>query len=75
MNTQHVSILQKKHYQLVKTIDSTVNRTATADMIIWDGKNEDGESLFNVVYIYVYESPKERGIGKFTCITGKNRFK
>jgi len=37
--------------------------------IIWDGKNESGDTVVNGVYLYTYESPKEKGIDKFTVIT------
>ena len=36
--------------------------------IVWDGKNSLGELVTSGVYLYVYESPREKGIGKFTLI-------
>jgi hypothetical protein len=36
--------------------------------IIWDGKNEEGKAISNGIYLYTYESPREKGVGKFTVI-------
>jgi len=36
--------------------------------LTWDGKNEDGEPVTSGIYLYIYESPTEKGIGKFTII-------
>jgi hypothetical protein len=40
--------------------------------LVWDGKNESGEPVTNGIYLYTYESPKEKGVGKFTVIYGVN---
>ena len=34
----------------------------------WDGLNEAGEPVTNGIYIYTHDSPKEKGIGKFTVL-------
>ena len=39
--------------------------------IIWDGKTEKNEPVTNGIYLYTYESPKEKGIGKFTVLRNK----
>jgi len=36
--------------------------------ITWDGKTESGEPIASGMYLYTYESPKEKGVGKFTVI-------
>ena len=36
--------------------------------ITWDGKTEHGNTVISGIYLYIYESPKEKGIGKFTVI-------
>jgi len=47
---------------LVKTLTETSGR----DEIDWDGTNEQGEKVVDGIYLYIYESPTEKGIGKFT---------
>jgi len=51
--------------ELVKTLTGIKDRKE----ITWDGKNESGEPVISGIYLYVYESPKEKGTGKFTLIT------
>jgi len=36
--------------------------------ITWNGKNEFGDNVLSGIYLYVYESPTEKGSGKFTVI-------
>jgi len=43
-------------------------RPGTGKEIVWDGKTENGEPVASGIYLYTYESPKEKGIGKFTVI-------
>jgi len=43
-------------------------RPGTGKEIVWDGKAENGEPVASGIYLYTYESPKEKGIGKFTVI-------
>jgi len=42
--------------------------SAKTDELIWDGKTDNGTPVANGIYLYTYESPKEKGIGKFTVI-------
>ena len=35
----------------------------------WDGTDGNGGQVANGIYIYVFESPKEKGIGKITIIS------
>jgi len=42
--------------------------SAKTDELVWDGKTENGSQITNGIYLYTYESPKEKGIGKFTVI-------
>jgi len=49
--------------ELVKEITSSANNG-----INWDGKNEIEEPVASGIYLYIYTSPKEKGIGKFTII-------
>jgi len=48
-------------------------RSGTGKEIVWDGKTDNGESVATGIYLYTYESPKEKGIGKFTVIYGIHR--
>jgi len=41
-------------------------RPGTGKEIVWDGKTENGEPISSGIYLYTYESPKEKGISKFT---------
>ena len=34
----------------------------------WDGTGESGKRVADGIYIYTYESPKEKGIGKLVVI-------
>jgi len=43
-------------------------RPGTGKEIVWDGKTDNGELVATGIYLYTYESPKEKGIGKFTVI-------
>ena len=43
-------------------------RPGTGKEIVWDGKTENGTPVTTGIYLYTYESPKEKGIGKFTVI-------
>ena len=36
---------------------------------VWDGKTENGEPVATGIYLYTYESPKEKGVGKFTVLS------
>jgi hypothetical protein len=49
--------------ELVKTLSPR-----TGDELIWDGKTENGEPVASGIYLYTYESPKEKGTSKFTVI-------
>jgi flagellar hook assembly protein FlgD len=42
--------------------------SAKTDELVWDGKTENGEPVASGIYLYTYESPKEKGVGKFTVI-------
>jgi len=42
--------------------------SAKTDELVWDGKTENGSQITNGIYLYTYDSPKEKGIGKFTVI-------
>jgi len=42
--------------------------SAKIDELVWDGKTENGEPVATGIYLYTYESPKEKGVGKFTVI-------
>jgi len=42
--------------------------SAKTDELVWDGKTENGTPVINGIYLYTYESPKEKGVGKFTII-------
>ena len=48
--------------ELVRVLSAKTNE------LVWDGKTENGEPISNGIYLYTYESPKEKGIGKFTVI-------
>jgi len=54
--------------ELVKQLTSGTNKE-----IVWDGKTENGIPVTSGIYLYTYESPKEKGIGKFTVIYGEYR--
>jgi len=43
-------------------------RPGTGKEIVWDGKTENGEPVASGIYLYTYNSPKEKGVGKFTVI-------
>jgi len=47
--------------ELVKKLTSKIGKE-----LIWDGKTESGDSVVSGIYLYTYESPKEKGINKFT---------
>jgi len=49
---------------LVKTLDEKSGK----DEIDWDGTNEYGDKVVSGIYLYIYESPSEKGISKFTVI-------
>ena len=44
------------------------DKSATTD-IQWNGKNKKGKPVSSGIYIYVYESSKEQGVGKITIIS------
>jgi len=48
--------------ELVKELKSSEKE------IVWDGTNNEGVTVVSGIYLYIYESPKEKGIGKFTVI-------
>jgi len=53
--------------ELVKTLYSSINPAQKiAQEITWDGKNEEGYTVTSGIYLYTYQSPTEKGIGKFT---------
>jgi len=63
--------------ELVKTLEcsgriyptnSAMNRTATNTEITWDGLDEQGQLITPGIYVYIYESPAEKGVGKFTVV-------
>ena len=39
------------------------------NIVTWNGLNISGQPVSSGIYIYTYESSKERGIGKFTVIS------
>ena len=49
--------------ELVKKLTSKIGKE-----IVLDGKTDSGQPTTNGIYLYTYESPKEKGIGKFTVI-------
>jgi len=49
--------------ELVKQLSSESGKE-----LIWDGKTDNSEPVANGIYLYTYDSPKEKGIGKFTII-------
>jgi len=49
--------------ELIKTLSAESNKE-----IVWDGKTENNKSATSGIYLYTYDSPKEKGIGKFTII-------
>jgi len=63
--------------ELVKVLSSDISLTdrikgvRANNEIVWDGKNESGYPVMSGVYLYVYESSKEKGINKFTIIDKK----
>jgi len=57
-----------KIYSLGGSLIKILEEKKGQSVIEWDGKNEDGNSIIDGIYIFVYESPKEKGIGKFTVI-------
>jgi hypothetical protein len=52
----------------IQEINSQFRENNKLTEITWDGKNEVGDVVVSGIYLYVYESPKEKGIGKFTVI-------
>ena len=54
--------------ELVKEITSPVAHTGDNE-ITWDGKNGEGVNVTDGIYLYTYDSPKEKGINKFTVIS------
>jgi len=42
--------------------------SAKTDELVWDGKTDNGTPVTSGIYLYTYDSPKEKGIGKFTVI-------
>ena len=55
-------------YTLSGVLVNMLEETRGATEILWDGKNINNEKVVSGVYLYVYESSKEKGIGKFTVI-------
>jgi len=53
-------------YTLDGSLVKTLTEKAGRDEIDWDGMNEQGEKIVDGIYLYIYESPTEKGIGKFT---------
>jgi len=49
--------------ELVKQLSSEAGKE-----FVWDGKTDNNEPVSSGIYLYTYESPKEKGIGKFTVI-------
>jgi len=49
--------------ELVKQLTSEAGK-----QFVWDGKTENGEPVASGIYLYTYESPKEKGTSKFTVI-------
>jgi len=59
--------------ELVKVLSTVENKDTIShygqlNSISWNGKNEQDEPVINGIYLYTYESPKEKGIGKFIII-------
>jgi len=54
----------------VKTIFDAYSslETKTKKGIQWDGKTDEGKLVVSGIYLYTYDSPKEKGVGKFTVI-------
>jgi len=50
------------------TISSLIEENKSENEILWNGTNENGDYVVSGIYLYLYESPKEKGIGKFTII-------
>ncbi len=59
LSGEQITVITEKVEQIEIQLRGTMN---------WSGKNENGETVTNGIYIYVYESPREKGIGKFTVI-------
>jgi hypothetical protein len=57
-----------KIYTLDRELVKILEEKEGKKIIEWDGKNENGSIVVNGIYMYIYESPKEKGIGKFTVI-------
>jgi len=61
--------------ELVKIINNSsisaeneITNQQYTNEIVWDGKNEFGEPVIDGIYLYTYNSPKEKGVGKFILI-------
>lgn len=55
----------------VKTLRETSYDGSGNDIVVWDGKNEDGREVASGVYLYASTSPKEKYLGKFTVLKKK----
>ena len=53
---------------LSETKNLTQDRLREESQIVWLGKDENGKTITPGIYIYTYESSKERGVGKFTVV-------
>lgn len=60
--------------ELVKILNPSVSpfmkgrQSGIGNEIEWNGLSESGQTISSGIYIYTYDSPKEKGIGKFTVI-------
>jgi len=55
-------------YTLSGDLVTTLNETQGIKTISWDGRNKWGEKVVPGIYIYTYESSKEKSSGQFTVI-------
>jgi len=54
--------------ELIKEVHSPQSTVDSGQEIYWDGNNENGQLVSNGIYLYTYESPREKGVGKFTVV-------
>jgi hypothetical protein len=62
--------------ELVKTLYSSIEPDVNLhdnglNEIVWDGNDAQNKPVVDGIYIYVYQSPNEKGIGKFTVLRKK----
>jgi hypothetical protein len=53
--------------ELVANLESGIWNKELSE-IAWNGLNSSGDPISPGIYIYTYESPREKGVGKFTVV-------